>query len=388
MRASSIENVRERGTTHMKLICNRGALLEALSVAGNAVAARTPKPVLLCVKLTAADDKLTIAATDLEVAIRYSDAQVQIEQSGEALLPADKLRDIVRESVDDTLSIEVSGDAANIKGNDSHFKIFTQSIGEFPPIPDFEGEADFEVNAGHLKSLIGQTLFAAARESTRYAFNGVLLVAGGKGNTKKINLVSTDGRRLAMAKGEIASGGKIDKEGVKAIIPTKALQLVDKLIDDPEENVGFQVRENQVIFHTSSATLMSNLVEGQFPPYEDVIPKDSDKKMTAGTSDFASAIRRASLLTTEESKGVRMAFSKKGLVLTSRSPEAGEATVNFACKFEGSDVEIGFNPTFLTEALRVVDNDEITLELTAPNRPGLLRGGQNFLYVIMPVNLT
>jgi DNA polymerase-3 subunit beta len=162
---------------------------------------------------------------------------------------------------------------------------------------------------------------------------------------------------------------------------------VDKLIDDPEEAVGFQLRENQVIFHTSSATLTSNLVEGQFPPYEDVIPKDADKKMTAGTADFMSAIRRAALLTTEESKGVRMAFSKKGLKLTSRSPDAGEAEVNFPCKFEGSDLEIGFNPTFLTEALRVVDADEVAMELTAPNRPGLLRGGPSFLYVIMPVNL-
>src|SRR4029077_17211365 len=117
--------------------------------------------------------------------------------------------------------------------------------------------------------------------------------------------------------------------------PSKALTLVDKLIDDPEEAVGFQVRENQVIFHTSSATLTSNLVEGQFPPYEDVIPKDTDKKMTAATADFLSAIRRASLLTTEESKGVRMHFTKNGLKLTSRSPEAGEAEVNFACKFEG-----------------------------------------------------
>src|SRR5438067_13676219 len=100
-----------------------------------------------------------------------------------------------------------------------------------------------------------------------------------------------------------------------------------------------------------------------------------------------SSVRLAALLTTEESKGVRMNFTKKGLVLTSRSPESGEATVNFACKYEGADVEIGFNPQFLTEALRVVDSDEISLELTAPNRPGLLRGGPNFLYVIMPVNL-
>src|SRR3954468_7141683 len=123
----------------MKVICNRVALLEAISVAGNAVATRTPKPVLQCVKISAADDRLTIAATDLEVAIRYSDAQVQIEQPGEALLPADKLRDIVRESVDDTLAIELSGEQAIIKGQDSRFTIYTQNPREFPPVPDFEG---------------------------------------------------------------------------------------------------------------------------------------------------------------------------------------------------------------------------------------------------------
>ena len=366
----------------MKVICNRGALLEALTVTGNVVAARTPKPVLQCVKLTASDDRLTVAATDLEVAIRYSDSQVQIEQAGETLVPADKLRDIVRESIDDTLSIELANDTANIRGQDSHFKIFTQRPSDFPPVPDFEGEADLEISGGLLKQLITQTLFAAARESTRYAFNGVLLNA----KAKKVNLVSTDGRRLAMAKGDLVSD-KLSKDGGKAIIPAKALNLLDKLIDDPEESLAVQIRENQVIFHSPHATLTSNLVEGQFPPYEDVIPKDADKKMTAATADFLSAIRRAALLTTEDSKGVRMHFSKKGLVLTSRSPEAGEATINFPCKYEGAEVEIGFNPNFLIEALKVVDSDEISLEMTAPNRPGLLKGGPNFLYVIMPVNL-
>ena len=298
------------------------------------------------------------------------------------LIPADRFLAIVRESIDDTLSIEISGDHAVIKGQDSNFKIFTQKAADFPPVPDFEGEADFTVAGGQLKQLIGQTLFAAAKESTRYAFNGVLVNA----KAKKLNLVSTDGRRLAQARGELVTD-KTAKDGAKAIIPAKALQLVEKLIDDPEEAVAFQIKENQVIFHTSSATLTSSLVEGQFPPYEDVIPKDTDKKMSASTADFLSAVRRAALLTTEESKGVRLAFNKNGLKLTSRSPEAGEAEVNFACKFEGGDVEIGFNPNFLTEALRVVDTDEIALELTAANRPGLLKGGSNFLYVIMPVNL-
>src|SRR5438105_13314568 len=117
----------------MKVICNRGALLEALTVAGNVVAARTTKPVLLCVKLTAENNMLTVAATDLEVAIRYTDNQVQIEQAGETLVPADKLRDIVRESVDDTLTIEIEGNDAHIRGQDSHFKIFTQNPADFPP---------------------------------------------------------------------------------------------------------------------------------------------------------------------------------------------------------------------------------------------------------------
>jgi DNA polymerase-3 subunit beta len=365
----------------MKVICNRGALLEALTVAGNVVAPRTPKPVLLCVKLTAGDDRLTVAGTDMEVAVRYSDTQVQIEQPGEALVPADKMRDIVRESVDDTLSIEITGDTANIRGQDSHFKIFTQKSSEFPPVPDFEGEAHVEIPGGLLKQLIGQTIIATQKDASRYAFNGVLFAIKGK----KLALVSTDGRRLAMSRGDLVS----DKlpEGAKVIVPTKALNLLDKLISDPEETVGMQVRENQVMFHTSNATLTTNLVEGQFPPYDDVIPKDVDKKMTAATADFLGAIRRAALLTTEESKGVRLQFNKKGLVVTSRSPESGEATVNFPCKFEGSDIEIGFNPSFLTDALRVVDSDEISLELTAPNRPGLLKGGPNFQYVIMPVNL-
>src|SRR6202041_2486371 len=108
------------------------------------------------------------------------------------------------------------------------------------------------------------------------------------------------GRRLAMAKGDLAGGDKLDKDGKKAIVPAKALNLIDKLIDDPAELVGMQIRENQIILHTSSATLTSNLVEGQFPPYEDVIPKDVDKHMSATTADFLSAIRRAALLTTEE----------------------------------------------------------------------------------------
>ncbi|MCC6238968.1 MAG: DNA polymerase III subunit beta [Phycisphaerales bacterium] len=367
----------------MKVICNRGALLNALAVMGNAVSTRTPKPALLCVKLSAQNDQLTVTATDLELALEIFDNQVEINQPGECLLPVDKFYSIVRESIDDTISIEIENTTAHIKGRDSHFKVFTQPVDEFPPIPEFTDKADLQIQGGVLKRLINQTLFAAAKESSRYAFNGVLVSAAGK----KVTLVSTDGRRLALAKGDLVTAS--DKKVGSAIIPCKALQLVDKLIDNDqlEEVVSIQIRENRVNFKVGNATLTSSLIEGQFPPYEDVIPKDADKKMSANTAEFLSAIKRAALLSTEESKGVRMQFSKNGLILTSRSPEAGEATINFPCKFEGDDVEIGFNPAFLVDTLKVVNSDEISLELSAANRPGLVKSGSDFLYVIMPVNL-
>ncbi len=367
----------------MKIICNRGALLDALNMCGSVIAARTPKPVLQCVKLSAEGSQLTVSATDLEVAIRYRDNQVEVSDPGEILVPANNLRDIVRESIDDTLAIESEGEMAHIKGQDSHFKIYTQPLEAFPPIPGAEGEADLQMNGGQLKQLISQTIFAAAKESTRYAFNGALLSV----KAKRVSLVATDGRRLAEARGDLIGGDAKEKDGGRAIIPVKALSLVDRLITDPEEPVGIQIGENQIIVHTPTATLTSNLVEGQFPPYEDVIPKDCDKKMIASTADLLSATKRASLLTTEESKGVRLAFSKKGLVLSSQAPGAGEATINFPCKYEGTDLEIGFNPAFLIEGLKVVNSDEVSFELTAGNRPGLIKGGPDFLYVIMPVNL-
>lgn len=366
----------------MKVICNRGALLDAINQAGAVASVRSPKPALACVKLTADADRLTVAATDLEVAVRCSDSEVQVEQPGETLVPVDKLRDIVRESIDDSLSLQTEGDQIVIKGHDSLFKVYTQRPEDFPPVPDFEGNPDFEIKAGTLKQAIGQTLFAAARENQRYAFNGVLFHIKGK----RLEMVASDGRRLALIHADLVQLGKQAGQS-KVIVPAKALNLVDKLLTDPEEPVSVQLRENQVLFHTSRATLTSNLVDGQFPPYEDVIPKDADRKMVASTADFLSAVRRASLLTSDDSKGVKMSFSKTGLVLSSRQADAGEATINFPCKFEGADIEIGFNPFFLTDVLRVVDSDEVSFEMTAPNRPGMLRAGADFLYVIMPVSL-
>ena len=368
----------------MKVICDRGALVESLSLVGGVVASRTPKPVLTCVKLsaTAEEPSLTLAGTDLEVAVRLSTPRVEVQEAGEALVPADKLSQIVRESTDPTLTLETDGDVAHITGEDSKFRIFSYNVSEFPPIPEFEGEADFEISAAELHRLVAMTIFATARETSRYAINGVLF----EREKNKLAVVATDGHRLALARGQCEA--KKDEEARPAIVPTKALNLLLKLFDDAEQNVKVQVVENQILFASDQAVLSSNLIESKFPPYQDVIPKDSDKKATLATDSFISAVRRAALLTTEESKGVKMSFSSEGLTLSSRAPEMGEAEINMpVTEYQGDAIEIGFNPTYLLDALKVIDSEEVKVEMKAGNKPGLLKTGQNFSYVIMPINL-
>ncbi len=371
----------------MKVVCDRSALLDVVNVVGGVVVSRTPQPVLKCVKLTAgSDDGLMITATDLEIGLRLGVDQVSVEAEGEALVPADKFIQIVRACDESTLTIETDNHTVHIRSADSHFSVFGVDPKEFPPVRDLgDAEVDCEIVAGQLSTLISRTLFAAATEHSRYAINGVLFEREGK----KIRMVATDGRRLAVARGECKSGTGESS----CIIPTKALRLVSKLIDDPESTVRMAVEDGQIFIAIGegpdAAVLSSNLVEGAFPPFEDVIPKDQDKRVTFEAQALSKAVRRAALLTNEESKGVRLSFHDDKLTLTSRAPEMGEATVEVDMdEYQGEPLEIGFNPNFITDALSVVDSQNVIIELKAPNKPGMLRSGNDFTYVLMPVNLS
>lgn len=366
----------------MKVICDRTGLLEALNLVNPVAVTRTPKEVLRCVKLTAADEMLTVATTDLELAVRVSLPRVEVSQSGEALVWADKIGQIVRESTDPTLAIEVEQDVVHVRGQDAHFEIFGHAPDDFPPLPEATGNVDFEVEASELHRLVTQTLFATARETSRYAINGVLFEREGN----KLCVVATDGRRLAMARGSCQA---TDTDNRSVILPSKALNVLLKIFDRPDEKIQVRLADNRILFSTDDRLLASNLVEGNFPPYKDVIPRDGDKKATLDTASLTSAVRRAALLTNEESKGVRFAFSEKGLTLSSRAPEMGQAEISLALPhYAGDPLEIGFNPQFVLDSLKIVQSDQIHMEFKASNKPGTLRTGPEFLYVIMPVSLT
>lgn len=388
----------------MKVICERGALLEAVNQISGVVAARTPRPQLTCVKMRASKadgvGELEMSATDTELSLTLRLGRVEVEQEGEALVPADKLRQIVSaEDNEPTLTIETDDETCTIRGADAEFKLNTFSASDFPKIAGFKeissgspaAKAVFQTDTATLAALIGRTLFAAARENSRYAINGVLMNRDGK----KLEMVATDGRRLALASATLANKGQGD--AAHCIIPAKALSMVMKLMGDGEEPVHTAVTDTQAVFAMgddpadSRAVLATNLVEGAFPPYEDVIPKDQDIKVGFDRDVLASAVRRAALLTNEESRGVRMSFNgtEKQLRLSSRSPEMGEAKVDVGLSsYNGSDIEIGFNPQFLTDALKIIPDAEVIIELKAANKPGLFRSGNDFVYVVMPVNLS
>jgi DNA polymerase-3 subunit beta len=364
----------------MKFVINQKALAEGLSIATSVVAARTPKPILQCVKIEAEDKLVRLNTTDQEIGIRYEIHDVQVSRPGVTAIYASKLAEIVREATEETLTFELEDTVCHIRESNSHFQVHSQSVDDFPPVAKMKNNPQLEVEGATLRRLIDHTLFAAAKENTRYAINGVLWER--KGQTLK--MVATDGRRLALMNAELL---KTEGEDASAIVPTKAMNVLAKVLRD-DDTVAIRLESNQVLMKTRHATISSVLIEGYFPKYADVIPKDGDKKVEVSTHELLSAVRRAALLTNEDSKGIRLALTDKAMVLSSSAPDQGEARITMPLDYTGEEMEIGFNPVFLVDALRMVENDQIHLELKADNRPGLFKADGEFEYVVMPVSLS
>ena len=366
----------------MKVVCNRDVLLEAVQAVQQAVAGRTPRPILQCIKIETQKEKMTLMATDQEESIRFDITQLDVGEPGTALVGAERLSGIVRETLDKTLKLELIENTLHIRGHCCHFQIFSQDPKDFPQVPEFEGDVEFSLPAGTLRKLLHRTQFAMAHTSTRYAINGALWERKGQ----RLQIVATDGKRLALAKAAVT---RKTEQDASSLVPAKAMSIIEKnlLSDDVKADVA--ISERQIFLQIGPAMICANLLEGHFPRYEEVLPKGCDKKVEIAIGDFGSAVRQAALLTDETSHGVSMALGKDEMVMTGRSSEQGEATINVPVAYEGEEFKIGFNPQFLIEAMRVVAGEEekLVMELKAPDKPGMFRVGPDLTYVVMPVSL-
>ncbi len=370
----------------MKIVCHREGLLEACQLVGAAVAPRSVNEVLHNIKLTVGEDRCTLMATDEEVGISMNIKSIQeIDDPGEALLPSSRVLSILREMTDDEITIEADPNSCSLRGDKSEFEMMGQDPSIFPAIPTFDGEQYHQMSAGVLRNMIRRTSFAVStQDQTKYAAMTGLLW---EFEEDVARLVATDGRRLALCEGPaVPHGGHSTKDKIPAV-PLKAMTLLEKNLQDPEEAVRIAIRTNDILIKTERATIYSRLVEGRFPNYSQVIPKNHLVRLDVDIPAFFSAVRQAAIMTDEESQAVTFAFRDNKLTLQARGVAAGRSKVELDIEYDFEPVEISFNPKYLVEMLRVVsEEDEMTLDLVDGRTAAVFRKADNtYTYVVVPL---
>jgi DNA polymerase-3 subunit beta len=367
----------------MKALCPREALLTACQLASVAVPSRDVKPILRNLKMLASNDGCTLLATDLELGVRMAVRSMKVDVAGEAVLPAARLVAILREATDEELTIEANSDGSHVRGAAAEFDLPGENPAEFPDIPTFAADNFHEVTAGTLREMIRRTVFAAdTKDSPRYAMKGVLweFEAG------QVRLIATDGKRLAVASGSATDQGGGDTKGQNPIVPTKAMGLLERLLQEDEEQVRISLRANEALFHTERATIYTRLVEGRYPNYKEVFPKKQTTKIPVLVEPFHRAVRQAAIMTDDESKRVKFEFGKKQMLLQASGADTGRSKISVPLEYEGKELKISFDPHLVTEMLKVLPPDApLTLEIVDGNSPALFRSGTDYSYVVMPL---
>lgn len=365
----------------MKILITKEQLVGGLQAVQNIVSSRTTLPILSNVLLQAGEDNLTLTATDLDVTISAK-VDATVKNAGDITLPGKRLNAIARGVESSELDIEVKENICSIEAGASSFRLNGVPADDFPSAPKVEGEST-ALDQGKLRSMLHYTSYAVSKEETRYVLNGILFSFG----EGKLALVATDGRRLALLEEAIEA-----PEG-RCIVPTKAIAELGKLLGD-RGKVELRHTENQASFalfkdgeEDPSVNLTTKLIDGTYPNYRQVIPKDSKEKATLDREEFLMALRRAEIMTSDKSSSVKLELGENKLLITANTPEVGEAKESLAVSHEGGEMAIAFNPRYLIESLHVLEEDEVFLELTDELSPGVLRTSGPFIYVIMPMRM-
>jgi DNA polymerase-3 subunit beta len=367
----------------MRFRCDREELLSAVQAVSGVVASKGVHPVYESVEIIAGADSLTLIATDLEIGMKLRvgpGERVKVERPGTAVVPAQRLAAIVRELPKGEVVFTWNADnrESTIEAGRGRFKLQGQSPEDFPEVPEVDDANCVSVPAASLREMIRRTQFAAAKERMRFALNGVLVKVEGE----VVELVATDGRRLARDSGSCVNPSSV---ALTAIVPTKGLLQVDRVLEAGDEVVRIAVGNNHFCARTSRVTLVSRLVEGSFPNYRDVIPQNCKQRAVIDRNAFIAALRRASLVTSRDAQSVRLQFHPEGLTVSARSPE-GSAEETLAVDFAGAGDVLGYNPEFLLDALNVLKGESVPFEWEGKTAPGKLTEG-SYTYVVMPVSL-
>ena len=323
-------------------------------------------------------------ATDTEFAIRLDVDGVEVQQPGSVLLPAARFGSILRESSDEYLNIETDEKSLTVHGDHSKFKLSIANVDEYPPIENFQAEKYHVVRQPLMRELIHRTLFATDTESSRYALGGVFL----QFDEAEITAVGTDGRRLAVMKGAARSVEGHHQQDFMTIVPSKAMQFIERALTEGEGDIQLATRNNDIIVKADRATIYSRLIEGRFPKWQDVIPKrDNGVRIQMPVGPFHAAVRQAAIVTNEESRGVDFNIADGTLVMTGFAAEVGDARVEMPVPYTGKPVTISLDHRFVSEVLRVLDAEmNITIDIVDNDNAAVFDTEDGYIYVVMPMS--
>lgn len=388
----------------MKVQIQRAELLAGLQRVQGVVERRNTMPVLANILLEAGGGRVTVFGTDLEIGIKGTH-EAEVSDEGAIAVSARKLYEIIRELSEEPVRLTTTDkNWVQIEAGKSEFRIMGLPPSEFPAMPVVEPEQLIPVNRKILSELIRKTIFAVGDNDARYILNGVLLTMQAKDRKRQIRLVGTDGHRLAIIERDLpdgkssASGGSVETRDLSslpvskeatAIIPKKAALEIKKLLDETEEEPELGISRNQLIFRRGQVLLLARLMEGNYPNYQQVIPKENEKRTIVNRTVLEGALRRVSLMAKEKTHAIRMSLESGAIVLTSSNPDMGEAKEAVPVVYTGEGIVTGFNARYLLDALGAIEGDRALFEFKDSVSPCLIRqeGDEGYLCVVMPMRV-
>ncbi len=368
----------------MKFTITREKMHEGLQAVAASVPSKTTLPVLANILVEASKDGLKLSGTDLDISVSTT-IPASVDQEGATTLPARKLVEIVKELPNAAIRMTSSGEQrATIECGKSKFKLLGLSRDEFPVFPTVKFEGGWKVAAKDLQKLIGHVAFAASTEESRPILNGVLWEL----RSDRMRMVATNGHRLARMDVPTTGqgGGQAD-----LIIPPKALEQIRRLFGGDEE-IEIAKSDNHLGFRSTTTQVYTRLIEGPYPNYEQVIPRENDKSLTADKAALAAALRRMSIVASDQTHRIRMAFTNGACKLSVQTPDLGEAQEELSVAYEGDSLEIGFNAAYMLEILKYMPTDEVRMTFKAPERAATCEpvgwdDPASFMTLVMPLRL-
>ena len=368
----------------MRFTISREKLQEGLTAVTATIPAKTTLPVLANILVETTERGIRLSGTDLDIAVS-TEVAADIEAPGAITIPAKKLSEIARELPPSPVKIAAAGEQrVTLDCGRSHFKILGLPKDEFPSFPAVRFNESWRIRSGELQKLISHTSFAVSTEESRPILNGVLWEL----RPEMMRMVATNGHRLAKMELAIKTAAAPSSD---LIVPPKALEQVRRLFPQDEE-LEIARGENHLGFRSPFTSVFTRLIEGPYPPYDQVIPRDNNRIAIADRAALMSALRRMSVIASDQTHRIRLSFNAALVRFSVQTPDLGEATDELPIRFTGDPLDIGFNANYLLEILRYIPTEEVKLTFKAPERAATLEpegwsDPASYLCLVMPLRL-